>query len=431
MKTHKRLILLCMALMLALPLSLLAVMPAHACGGLFCQNVPVDQNAERIIFSQNRDGTISALIQIQYTGAAPDFSWILPLPAPIGEEDLAVPETAATAFQELELATNPVFIPPPAPECAIVEFEDAIPMAESAAGDVEIFASGEVGPFGFDVIGSEDPTALIRWLRDNEYRVEEPMEPLINVYVEEGFSFLAMRLLPDEDVDSIAPIEVTYPSEAPMIPLRLTAVAANDDMAVLTWFYADRQAVPVNFAHMEIADEELTFFTFGGNNYRTLMGQRADEFGGQAFITEYAAPTRELFVSDPYLADLHERFPYVTRLNTVISPEEMTVDPVFAYDPNAKDVSNIHDLSGMTGLYDCERDAASNDGGIVLPFIGPIFSGDNNNGEEGQTGEPAASGPSLGTGEVLVLGVVVGGLLVGLLVAAIGVGVLLGRRQKS
>jgi len=432
MKTHIRLTVMIMVVAMVLPLSLLAVMPAYACGGLFCQNIPVDQNAERIIFSQNRDGTVSALIQIQYTGSAPDFSWILPLPAPIGEEDLAVPETATSAFLELELATNPVFIPPELPQCAMVEFEDAMPMAESAAGGVEIFASGEVGPFGFDVIGSEDPTALIRWLRDNNYRVEEPMEPLINVYVEEGFTFLAMRLLPGEGVDAIQPIEVTYPSEAPMIPLRLTAVAANEDMAVLTWFYADRQAVPVNFGHMEIADEEMTFFTFGGNNYRTLLGQRADEFGGQAFITEYAAPTRELFVSDPYLADLHARFPYVTRLNTVISPEEMTVDPVFAYDPNARDVSNIHDLSGMKGLYDCERDAAQDGSdGIVVPFIGPIFSGDNNNGAGGQPDAQPSSDPGWGAGEVLVLGILVGGILVVLLVAAIGVGVLVGRRQKS
>ena len=48
----------------------------------------------------------------------------------------------------------------------------------------------------------------------------------------------------------------------------------------------------------------------------------------------------------------------MTRLNTVISPEEMTVDPVFDYDPQLKDVSNVHDLSKMTGLFDCERDAA-------------------------------------------------------------------------
>jgi hypothetical protein len=379
----RKLLLFAMAALLALPASLVAALPALACGGLFCLNSPVDQNAERIIFTQNRDGTVSAIIQIQYTGFAEDFSWVLPLPAPIGAEDIEVPETAFNAFIELETATAPVFIPPPLPNCAQDAFGDLAfaPAAEGAAGQdgVTIFASGEVGPFGFDVIGSDDPTALIMWLRDNSYQVTEQMEPLIMVYVNEGFSFLAMRLLPDQGVDSIQPIMVTYPSEGPMIPLRLTAVAANPDMAVQVYVYADRQAVPVNYAHMQIRDEELTFFTFGGNNYRTLMSERADQFGGQAFITEYAAPAQELPVSDPLLVELGSRYAYLTRLNTVISPEEMTVDPIFAYDPNANDVSNVHDLSNMTGLYDCEREAASN---VVIPFIGPLFSSEPQGGED-------------------------------------------------
>lgn len=32
--------------------------PAVACGGFFCQNSPVNQNAEHIIFTQNEGGTI-------------------------------------------------------------------------------------------------------------------------------------------------------------------------------------------------------------------------------------------------------------------------------------------------------------------------------------------------------------------------------------
>ena len=84
------------------------------------------------------------------------------------------------------------------------------------------------------------------------------------------------------------------------------------------------------------------------------MGTKADEYGGQAFITEYAAPTSELRVTHPLLQQLAQRFAYVTRLNTVISPEEMTVDPVFDYNPQLKDVSNVRDMSGMTGLYQCE-----------------------------------------------------------------------------
>ena len=107
---------------MALAISVFAVQAsggtALACGGFFCQNSPVDQNAERIIFTQNKDGTVSAYIQIQYTGSAPGFSWILPLPEAIGPEDIEVPEDAMAAFTELEVATDPVFIPPELPECA-------------------------------------------------------------------------------------------------------------------------------------------------------------------------------------------------------------------------------------------------------------------------------------------------------------------------
>lgn len=435
-----------------LPLALAAVVvalltgpgTALACGGLFCQNSPVDQNAERIIFTQNGDGTVSAIVQIQYTGWAEEFSWVLPLPNPIGQEDIEVPETAMNAFFELETQTNPVFIPPPPPECAMRAMEDMVMEAEAPAeeeGAVTVFASGEVGPYGFDVIGSEDPDALIIWLRDHEYRVTEEMEPLINVYVDEGASFLAMRLLPESDVQDIQPVKVTYETDRPMIPLRLTAVAANPDMAVIVWFYANNQAVPENYAHMEIADEELTFFTFGGNNYRQLMGERADEFGGQAFITEYAQPTRELPVADPLLVDLHSRFAYLTRLNTVISPEEMTVDPMFDYNPQLRDVSNIHDLSSMTGLYDCEREGGG--GGISLPIIGEVGGqGSGGSGGSGGTGGGPVDQPDVPTqpespsGVVaprggLLIGVVLGGAVVLLLVGFVGLVALVVRQSRK
>ena len=331
---------------------LVSAQPVLSCGGFFCIDTPVDQNAERIIFTQNGDGTVSAYVQIEYTGAAPDFSWILPLPDVIDAEDVEVPEDAMAAFRELEVATDPVFIPPPRPECA-----DFISVAMAAPiGSVEVFASGEVGPYGFDVVGSEDPDALVSWLRDNGYRVTEAMEPLIDLYVEEQFVFLAMKLRPDQGAQDVEPVKVTYPSSQPMIPLRLTAVAANPDMAVMVWIYADVQAVPVNYGKIGIDNEELVFFGRGGSsNYRQLMGQKADEMEGQAFITEYAAPTSRLSVTHPLLQDLSRRYDYVTRLNTVISPEEMTVDPVFDYDSRLEDVSNVRDLSTMKGLFQCER----------------------------------------------------------------------------
>ncbi len=359
--------------------------PAVACGGFFCISSPIDQNAERIIFTQNMDGTVSAYIQIQYTGSAPDFSWILPLPEAIALEDIEVPDDAMAAFTELEVATDPVFIPPKLPRCAADAMASAV-VAESTvalAAPVEVFAAGEVGPYGLHVIGSEDPQALITWLLEHGYRVTKPMEPLIDVYVREGFAFLSMRLLPDQGAQDVQPVKVTYPSERPMIPLRLTAVAANPDMAVMVWFYAESQAVPENYASIEVAYTNLTFFTFGGSsNYRQLMGQEADAHDGQAFITEYAGSSRKLAVGHPILRQLRSQHSYVTRLNTVISPEEMTLDPVFDYDPQLKDVSNIHDLSGMVGLFDCERE-------LGIPAANRVVSA----GSAGRTG-PTSVGQS-------------------------------------
>ena len=62
-------------------LGLLVVPGVAACGGLFCQSTPVDQLAERIIFTVNKNDTITAYVQINYTGEAHDFSWVVPVPS--------------------------------------------------------------------------------------------------------------------------------------------------------------------------------------------------------------------------------------------------------------------------------------------------------------------------------------------------------------
>ncbi|MDA0770072.1 MAG: DUF2330 domain-containing protein [Chloroflexi bacterium] len=411
--------------------------PASACGGFFCQNSPIDQNAERIIFTQNSDGSTSALIQIQYTGSAENFSWILPIKDPIGVDDVEVPEDAMAAFTELEIATDVVFIPPELPDCVVPPpmASFAAPMAASPGG-VEVFASGEVGPYGFDVIGSEEPDALMTWLRENNYMVTQEMEPLINIYVEEKFVFLAMKLKPDQGSQDVQPVKITYPGSYPMIPLRLTAVAANPNMAVMLWVYADTQATPVNYAKLEIKNNELVFFGFGGgNNYRQLIAQKADEFGGHGFITEFAAPTQELSVRHPLLQELQAGHAYVTRLNTVISPDEMTVDPMFNFDPQLADVSRVRDLTGMRGVYDCEPSSFLSN----IPVLGNIVSNSGGNGSGNapvsavrSTNEAAASDQQTSTSDnTLVTGIVVGAATVVVLAGLVYFGVFMGRRSKE
>jgi len=334
---------------------------ADACGGLFCQNDPVDQAGERIVFTVNGDETITSLIEIQYQGSAADFSWILPIPHPITADDLMVPDDGPQVFSDLHAATDVRVIAPNDNDCRdgfgdIVSDAAGEDSAAESDDAVEVFASGEVGPFGFDVVGSSNPDALTDWLRDNNYRVEPFMEPLITTYVDEEFAFVAMRLLDGETAESIAPIEISYPGTEPMIPLRLTAVAANPNMPIWVWIFADAQATPANYEHMEIDTRELSFSDFGQSDYATLIPARADALGGRAFITEFAGPASSIDLNNNYIRNRRDR--YLTRVYTMISPNEMTVDPVFSFDDTLDDVSNIRDASRLSGLYRCQREDA-------------------------------------------------------------------------
>jgi hypothetical protein len=323
--------------------------PVAACGGFFCTTVPVDQAAERVVFTMD-EGSITTYVQINYVGAAEDFAWILPVPT--------VPrvETAEMAmFRDLERLTRPIYIAPRPPDCLVRRMPLPAPAAARAAEGATVLASGEVGPFGYHVVTSPDHQELVRWLRDNGYRITPEMEPLVKVYTDEGLVFLAMRLRQGQNARDIVPVKLTYESSLPMIPLRLTAVAATPDMPVVVWIFARAQVAPLNYASIRIADSEVSFRPFGGHDYPQVVSRAVDQAGGRAFVTEFAGPTTAVRPpTDESVKLLFQQYPYMTRLYTEISPEEMTADPVFDLSPGAADVSNVHDLSDRPAPWTCD-----------------------------------------------------------------------------
>jgi hypothetical protein len=394
-------------------------MPApavRACGGFFCTNVPVDQSAERIIFAVNEAaGTIDAYVQINYTGSPEQFAWVVPVPNPpkVDVADIAT-------INELDGLTRPNYIAPPLPN------DCPVPMPAAGGGEgVTVFGQGSVGPYDYAIVGSDDPQAMVMWLRDNGYQITQAMEPLVDVYVKEKMVFLAMKLQPKKEVKDIQPVKMTYKSSKPMIPLRLTAVAANPDMAVITWIFAKTQAEPENYAKIAIPDDQIVFGVFSGNNYPTLVSQTADQHNGQAFVTEFAGPTKDLGATDPTLSTLLRQYPYLTRVYTRLSAEEMTVDPVFRFNPDLPTVSNVHDLSKDARVWDCQGGNISNRAlnpaetaaaAVVTPIATAVAA---------ITGTPTASADNFAARYGLLI-VLIG---LGLLLIGLTAGLLLGRRR--
>ncbi len=328
-------------------LSLVPPTATEACGGLFCTNTPVDQSAERIIFAVDRaKGEITAYVQINYTGDSDSFSWVVPVP-----NNPKVDVADITAFNELSQLTAPRMIFPPPPDCFPMPMMDA---AGAMPEGVNVMQQGSVGPYDYAVIDG-DAAEMVSWLRDNGYRITPEMEPLVQVYTDEGMAFLAMKLSGGKGVQDIQPVVMTYKSSAPMIPIRLTAVAANPNMAIVTWIFADEQATPANMTRLKMVPNDIAETDmFGSSNYNDLRSGAIDSVKGQGFVVEYAQPTSELASSDPLVKQLIARYPYVTRLYGEMSPEEMTVDPQFSFDPQLAPVSNVFDFSKRVTPYDCE-----------------------------------------------------------------------------
>ena len=263
---------------------------AHACGGFFCGNFPMNQVAENILFIQG-EGTVTTHVQLQYSGEASDFAWILPMPS--------VPELAVShnqIFNQLQFATQPGFqlnfqedancgFPP---IFRTLE-DDSSVVAESAA--VEVVSQQQVGPYDTAVITSDDSQAIVNWLVDNNYQLSDLGIDLLHPYVEEGAFFLALKLITDRDVGDLQPIALTYAAKEPGIPIRLTAVATAPDLGVIAWVLAEHRAIPKNYLHVRINEAAIDWFN-GGFNYPEVVTLAADEAGGQAFVTDFAGPSK-------------------------------------------------------------------------------------------------------------------------------------------
>ena len=256
----------------------------HACGGFFCTLFPMNQVSERILFVADGE-TVTTHVQIQYTGSAADFAWILPVPA--------VPELGVShneVFQQLQFATQPTFILDwkEDPACGFIwpPFARAEVVTLADAG-VEVVAEGRVGPYDTVVITSDDPGAITAWLQDNGYNLGALGADLLRPYVEGGFLFLALKLAPDRDLGDLQPIALTYAAERPGIPIRLTAVATQPNLGVLVWVLGANRAIPTNYLHVEINEARIDWLN-GGLNYDQVVTEAANEAGGQAFATDYA-----------------------------------------------------------------------------------------------------------------------------------------------
>jgi hypothetical protein len=376
---------------------------AEACGclspplpdGVGEEEFAVNQSAEQIIF-ETEPGWVTAHVLIKYAGDPDKFAWIVPVPE--------VPELAispASAFGLIDRLTAPVVTITPENICPVSEWScryheaaecggllgggddsgDSAPgLADAGAsgGDpVDIINEQVVGDYQTVTFRASEASAAVQWLRDNGFIVNSTTSIYMESYIQANMVFVAAKLIPGAGVKAIKPLRLRYRAAYPMVPLVLTAVAADPHLTVTSFIYGNQPFAPLGHPVVSIDHERIATDAAGRANYPMVLSRTIDEAGRDAFAVEYRGysvrpefgqpsfccdsgfdtcgiggnaqcecPRDEFDRNDcstlgdlvdgvTLVDDLLARHTHLTRITTRVSPEEMTFDPQFEPKPSA------------------------------------------------------------------------------------------------
>lgn len=323
---------------------------ASACGGCFSPPGPnlVVQDAERILFQRDaKTGRTVVTVEVRYSGPASDFAWVLPLPS-----KPKVGVSTAYIFDRLDQATSPRFTTTRGTSGEGCDFAAAQPTggvggcgggfaeATSARGGdfasgqapnferrpgVKLLEAGQAGPYDYAILEGDTADALLAWLNKNKFATPDKALPVLDAHVKKGDVFVAFRLSSGSDVAQIRPVVLDMQGAEACVPLRLTAIAAADDMAVVVYTLGPGRAVPKN--HLHVVPNPLRLRWDGGvENYPQVLASAIDEAAGRAFATEFARQAKSVSIAEPQTLFAADRTALYARAVTRVDGQQVGED---------------------------------------------------------------------------------------------------------
>lgn len=269
---------------------------AYACGGCFGPPPPPSEQPSivtdhRMVFSVSQ-GQTTLYDQIKYTGNPASFAWVLPI---VGEVKVGL--SSDVMFGVLDRNTQTTIQAPPL-NCPARPSDcngrNAFGAASAADGSssgggtgVDVLKSEVVGPYETVQLRSTDPNALINWLNDNKFVIQEDSKPVIAQYVKEHFDFLALKLAPGQNVKSMRPVSITTQGASPVLPLRMVAAGTGATVGITLWVVAEGRYETQNFPSFRVETDEIAWdWASQKSNYTDLRKAKTDASGGRAWELE-------------------------------------------------------------------------------------------------------------------------------------------------
>ncbi len=267
---------------------------AEACGGCFVQqsdNTVV--TGHRMALSISPTQTV-LWDQFQYAGAAEDFAWVLPV-----KQGARVELSSDAWFEVLEAGTVTNVLSPQLNcggssggfGCSAQADAAGAYSAENGNDAVTVVHQGTVGPYETVTLHANEPGALNQWLDSHNYAVDADTQPIIDAYVQEGFDFIALKLIPGNDVSLMKPVRVVTNGASGTLPLRMVAAGTGANVPIVLYVISEGRYEAQSFPNAKIPFELVSWdYSAQQSNYAEVRAAVLGAGAGDNWITTYSQP---------------------------------------------------------------------------------------------------------------------------------------------
>ncbi len=277
-----------------------AASTAYACGcGIYVPrdgDVSVTQERALVRWDGTREDIVMSLGVL---GESAEAAIILPIPAR-AEVKLA----PSNLFDDLAELTKPL-VREETEWTFGLEGVGAMPDAAGGAPrGVNVLSRQNVGPFDVANLAATDKDALKNWLDENDFQLDAGVIDLMQPYVADDWTFVAVRLRPEnagqELGGDLQPLWISFDSDTLVYPMRASANAKNSQQL---WLYI-------------LADHRV---------------EKQNAFGAsRVSFADWLEPAN---VSNTALAPFVPRKFFLTKFSDTVNPAQVNDDFNFSFAP--------------------------------------------------------------------------------------------------
>ncbi len=306
--------------LLALALWLVAE-GAHAFCGFYVArgDAKLFNRASQVVLARDGERTVITMSS-DFRGEPREFALVVPVPTFVTREQIHVAEQrlidhldAFTAPRLVEYFDPDPCAPPILYEMSARATDSALaapamrPRSAKAHG-VTIEARYTVGEYDILILSAKQSDGLVRWLRENDYRIPDGAEPILGSYLKQQMRFFVARVNLEQHAKlgaaTLRPLQIAFESSKFMLPIRLGTVNADGPQELFVYALTRKGRVePTNYRSVKLpSDVEIPPYVKAefADFYRALFDVQVERERMTTVFTEYAW---DLGWCDPCAAD--------------------------------------------------------------------------------------------------------------------------------